>query len=328
MKTSYCPDLEDAYRDLTVLVTGGTGFLGKWIVDKLLEWECTVIVAVNNIDKRSIFTTESEKRRLLHFFRYDLESKIEANLEEYGGRIDIIFHLAAAGVRSLQADKPATLRKNILGAYGIGEFAARCSVRRIVCAGSCFEYGSGDMVKEASHLEPRTAYAKSKILCRELLDWFGETTKIEITHLRPFTIYGPGEQRERLISHVIERLHNDEPLAITDGSQIRDFIFVEDVRDAFLCAGVHPAAAGNIFNVCTGNSRSVQSIVEIICDLLGADRKSLEYGKIRRRKSDMDMLVGDPNHIRETLDWQPTIEIREGLRRTIEWRLDKHIVEC
>lgn len=327
MKNSYCPKLKNSYRDLRVLVTGGTGFLGKWIVDKLLEWECTVFVAINNIDKQSIFTSNSEKHRLLHFFRYDLESKIEANLEEYGGRIDIIFHLAAAGMRPLQADNPTTLRKNILGAYEIGEFAARSSAHRIVCAGSCFEYGSGDMVKETAHLKPKTAYAKSKILSRELLDWCGKTANIEITHLRPFTIYGPGEHRERLISHVTRCLDYDEPLTITDGSQTRDFIFVEDVRDAFLCAGVHPAAAGNIFNVCSGNRHSVQSIVEMICDLLGADRKSLEFGKIPRRKSDANMLVGNPNHIQEILDWQPAIEICEGLRRTIEWRLDKTIVK-
>jgi nucleoside-diphosphate-sugar epimerase len=323
-----CPsDPTKAYRGLRVLVTGGTGFLGKSLVDRLLLLGCTVFVGVRENKKRDLFYL-GEKPGVLHQFQYDLASPIEIDPDLFDSTLDLVFHLAAAGVHPNQSANLVTMRDNLLGASGLMEFSRACSVKRIVCAGSCFEYGSGERIGENSKLAPKTTYAKSKILCRELFDWFGQSYDIEMVYLRPFTIYGPGEARHRLISYVTESLMRNRPLSLTDGKQVRDFIFVEDVRDAFLAAGIHLKAEGGVFNVCTGQGYSVMSIAKMICGLLGSDMGLLKFGGLSRREADTDVLVGDPAHIWETLGWQSSVQIEDGIQRTLETLLEDGFVKA
>ena len=311
-----CREIEVAYRGLTVLVTGSTGFIGQRLVKELLSYGSIVLAGVSGRSKSSASETWVGQNNL-HIFEYDLASELRFDqLKEFGG-IDLVFHLAAAGVHPKFANCPSAITENTLGAYHLAKFLSINKVNRLVCVGSCFEYGGGDNLSETAELNPVSVYALSKILARDTLAWGNRSKKIDVAYLRPFTVFGPGERPDRLIPYVIDRVVHGEPAYISDGEQIRDFIFVDDVVAAFLQAGVHPNTAGETLNICTGRGYSVRSIVELICATLGSNNADIRYGEVARRQTDTDILVGDPSKAERLMGWKSSVEIDQGIQSAI-----------
>jgi nucleoside-diphosphate-sugar epimerase len=195
--------------------------------------------------------------------------------------------------------------------------AQRLHSRFLYC-GSCFEYGSGARWTEEARPAPTTEYGAAKVGGWALVNAFAQRTGIEVVSLRPFTMYGPMEPPGRLIPSVVRQALAGRPIDLTPGDQARDFVFVEDVADAFVAAATTDSAVGRTFNICTGTAVTVRDVVRRILVATGSSSEA-RFGALAYRSTELSILSGDPTCAEEVLDWRARVSLDEGLARTIAW---------
>jgi nucleoside-diphosphate-sugar epimerase len=298
------------------LVTGAAGFIGSRLVRELLARDCSVIAAVR---------PQGGQERLRNLdgdfkiFPLDLGGFSADDLVQQEKKIDLIFHLGAYGVDSESTDFDLMVNTNVRGTCELLKFARMVSVGRFIYCGSCFEYPSGQMIKEDIMPKPVSQYGVSKSAAWMFVNQFYRQYHLPVVTLRPFTVYGPGESSRRLVSSVIQAVLKQKPLELTLGEQARDFVFLDDVVNAFLlAASADKALKGETFNISTGIETSVKAMVLKIIDLMGADVKP-SFGAIPYRPSEFWHLSGDPSKAAAKLHWQARTSLEEGLRQTIAW---------
>lgn len=291
-----------------VLVTGAAGFLGSQVTHRLLERGDDVVALVR---------PASDLGRL---------EDVRANLDVRGldlaagdsvaiGSVDCVLHLAAAGVAG--ADDDGTIvAANVLGTLRALELATASRAETFLYCGSCFEYGPGERHREDDPLQPISAYGASKAGGWLLAQAYGVEHHLAVTGVRPFTVYGPGESASRLVPSLCIGVARGEPVELTEGTQTRDFVFVDDAVDAILLASA--ARIPRTFNVCTGSSSSVRELAAEIA-ALAPGKHDFRFGARPPRTVEFPVLSGDPTLARDVLGWSATTSLRDGLRRTLEW---------
>ena len=191
--------------------------------------------------------------------------------------------------------------------------------RRAVLVGTCAEYdwhGDGYLQDGETPLRPATLYGVSKDALRRVASAYAAREGTEIAWARLFFMYGPGEEAERLVPAVIRPLLAGKPAQTTSGSQVRDFMHVDDVG-----AALAALAEGNVtgaVNIATGEGVTIAEVVDMIGELAGAEQL-IERGALPTRASDPPRIVGDASRLARELGFSPRIELRDGLAATIEW---------
>ena len=307
--------IAEALAGRRVLVTGASGFIGSHLVRRLVEIGCSVVALVrpstnlwriqNIVDR--IETVEGDLRYLDY---RDLASGLSDTA--------VIFHLAAAGVDSAADDQATIVETNVMGTLRLLQLGCELEVGRFVYCGSCLEYGGGTFVSEDQFSSsPISEYAASKTAAYLLGNTFVQRYGLPVTSLRPFQVYGPLEASNRLVPQTITRSLNGEKIELTGGEQSRDFVFVEDVVEAFLRAAIVPKAVGGTFNVCGGSATSVREVVSAIIELTGGSATPL-FGALPYRPTEIWTMTGDPSRAKETLGWRLKTSLTEGLKQTIK----------
>lgn len=298
-----------------VLLTGATGFIGASLTRKLLHEGCQV----------SIFI-----RRSSDFWRIkDIFDQVEVHyvdlrdlsVDDFKDKIKgthIIYHLGAAGVNQFQKDSLSIVETNIRGTLCLLQLARDLKVERFVYCGSCFEYGSGSFLREDMLPAPGNEYAASKLSAGILVNTFFCKYGLPTVYLRPFTVYGPFEGPRRLIPHVIRSILEGRDIELTEGEQTRDMVFIDDVLEAFLIAGIEPKITGKTFNLATGQEIAVKDVVLTLMELMATRVKPL-FGKQSYRESEWWALSGNPSYTRDILKWQAQTSLKDGLQKTIQW---------
>lgn len=298
-----------------VLISGAAGFIGANLVRRLQRGGAVVTAVVR--PESHLWRLEGLADDVI-VVRADIAG-LSAN--QLPGPIDVFVHLAAAGVDPARGTERELLATNVQGTLRALETARELGASRFVCCGSCFEYGEGRGWSEEALPTPRAVYGATKAAAWLLAHALGRRFGLDVVSLRPFTVYGPLEAPHRLIPFSILRALDGEPLELTGGLQTRDFVYVDDVVEAFVCALVSPAAAGGTFNVCTGVEHSVQEVVSMVVDLTGCASRPV-FGAKPYRDAEIWTLSGDPRRAREVLGWTARTTLREGLERTIAWFRD------
>lgn len=298
-----------------VLVTGATGFIGSHLVKKLLSERCHVIVIIrpsSNLWRIQDILDQVEivEGDLSHFETSQLGSRLSD--------LQIIYHLAAAGVDQSYQDVGSIIQTNVMGTLQLLQLAHVLKIRRFVYCGSCSEYGPGTLLSEDLLPMPICEYGASKSLAWMLAHTFSRKYCFPIVSLRPFTVYGPFEAGHRLIPYTIIKTLDGLDVDLTSGEQTRDFIFVEDVVEAFLLAAVVPNAVGCTFNACTGLATSIRQVVSKIAELTGNVVNPL-FGVRPYRNNEIWTSSGDPTNAKKNLGWSARTSLRDGLRKTIQW---------
>lgn len=298
-----------------VLVTGASGFVGTHLVARLLSEGRRVIALV-----RPSSVWPAEWRDRVDIVKCDDFS--EGNLRRLlTTPVETVFHLAAYGVRPDHREVDEILRINVeLPAALVrlsGEWGAR-----VVMAGTFSEYRSPkgkNVLLEDSPLEQGKLYGSSKAAGGLMASAIAHDRGIGFRLLRLFKVYGAGEAPHRLLPALVNGLGKRERVAISAGTQVLDFVYVDDVVEAMLRADAHCRAKGGIatWNVATGRPHSVREFAEQVVSAMSADASLLGFGAIAMRKDDEPWLVGSPDLLRTELGWQPSIGLEEGVRDAV-----------
>ena len=296
-------------------ITGGAGFIGSHLAKELvrLGQQVTVIDNLCGADGSNLKEIEGK----IQFVQADV-CQFPVLKSAFEG-IDFVFHLAAqiSVARSVQCPEE-TWQNNVQGTENVLEAALQAGVKKVVFASSSSVYGNGTDVPymENAALEFKSPYALSKYmgekLCRHYTEVFGLHTII----LRGFNVFGPGQRTDgpyaAVVAKFIQTAKEDKPFPIHgDGSQVRDFIYVEDVVKANLLA-VQQGGAGEAYNVASGQPCSVQELCQLIEQIAG---RSLGCVFLPERAGDVAISSANINKMK-SLGFVPAVSLKEGLKRT------------
>ncbi len=303
------------------VVTGGAGFIGSHLVDRLLA-DGRRVRAVDNF----ITGGPHNLKHLEGEGRFEL---IEADIRDRAGTRDVlggaerVFHLAALAdiVPSIQ-NPEGYYDTNVTGTFNVLQAARAVGVKRLVYAASSSCYGIPDNypTSEDAEIRPEYPYALTKFLGEELVLHWCQVYGLPAASLRFFNVYGPRARTSGTYGAVfgvfLAQILADQPLTVVgDGEQTRDFTYVGDVADAVATVGNHDDS-GEVFNVGTGKDVSVNRLVE----LLGAE----EVINIPKRPGEPDCTLADVSRIRERYGWASKIPIEDGVRIMLDnidyWR--------
>ncbi len=284
------------------MVTGASGFIGGHLRRRLLS-----------LGQRVIALSSAE-----------LDLRDEGAVEKVFGAEPIarVYHLAAFGVRAEADNVKEVIEVNTVASLSLARAALRHKVERFIYLGSGFEYQPRDTpIDEEAPLGSHNLYGASKAAGWLLMDYLRREEGLPLTTLRPFTVYGPGESASKLVPYVALHALNREPMQLTAGAQIRDYIYVSDVVDALVGAADGENLTGRVYNLGAGaaHALSVRALVERILELAGAPLSLCAFGAAARTRRDPPYLVADASRAHRELKWQPRVSLEQGLRETLNW---------
>jgi UDP-glucose 4-epimerase len=301
------------------VVTGGAGFIGSHLADALTEQGVAVVVVDNMANGRPENLARAAATGLCTIRRADI-ADFEAIRPCFEGA-DTVFHLAGLAdiVPSVENPRPY-LRVNVDGTVNVLEAARGAGVERLAYAASSSCYGIPDATPtpESAELRPQYPYALSKRLGEDCVLHWGRVYGMQVNSLRLFNVYGPRAQTHGAYGGVFkvflpQKLAGRPFTVVGDGSQVRDFVHVRDVAQAFILAATSPAQ-GEVFNVGSGAPQSVNRLAE----LLGGERVHLP-----KRPGEPDATWADIGKITSMLGWRPTVRFEQGIAEMLE-RIDDY----
>lgn len=316
---------ENFWRNRRVFITGANGFIGSWLTRALIEKGAKVSVLIKEEILGSLLN--SEKPKLKKVFKGSLVDYrlVERIFKEE--RPDTCFHVAAQAIVGKANQSPLpTFESNIKGTWNILEVARNNGIGRMVVASSDKAYGEHKRLpyREDFSLSALHPYDASKACSDILARTYDHTYNLPLAVTRCSNIYGGGDINfSRIIPDAIRSiLKNKNPIIRSDGSPLRDYIYIEDVVQAYLTLAEHIGERdvnGQAFNFGTGRPISVLKLVNKIIELSG--RKSLRpviLGK-GKLKGEIDKQYLDITKAGRLLNWKPRYSLEEGLKKTIEW---------
>ena len=232
--------------------------------------------------------------------------------------VDYVFHLAAqAGVRASWGKSfEIYTRNNIEATQKLLEFYKSKRLRKFVFASSSSVYGDAELpMRENSMLKPVSPYGVTKLAGENLCYLYWKNYNVPTVSLRYFTVYGPRQRPDMAIHKFVRAILNDEEIAIFgDGTQTRDFTFVDDVVEANILAAAN-GIKGEVFNVGGGSRVSVNELIKLLEEITG---KKARMNCIEKQKGDVGDTLADTGKMSGT-GWKPKVKIEEGLRQFVKW---------
>jgi len=304
------------------LVTGGAGFIGSNIVSELLKQDQDVVVLDN-------FAT-GKRENILPLMKNPRMTMIEGDLRSFHivrsavKGVDYILHQGALPSVPRSINDPITSNDvNILGMLNIREAAKEFGVKRVVCASSSSIYGNSETLPkvESMPINPMSPYALTKYAQERYCQVFYQLYGLETVALRYFNVFGPRQdptsQYSAVIPKFIKMIMNDqEPVIYGDGSQSRDFTFVENNVWANIQACTAEKAPGEVINIACGERYTLIQLVEMINEILG---KNVEPRFEPDRAGDVKHSLAAIDKAKDVLGYNVRVDFKEGLERTIDF---------
>jgi len=304
----------------TYLVTGGAGFIGSHMVSELVRRGEEVRVLDNFATGKRANLRAVQDKVIVH--EGDIRD-LEKIRPRFGG-VDYVIHLAALpSVARSVADPVESNLINISGTVNVLVAARDAQVKRLVFAASAAAYGDNPVSPRVESLlpSPLSPYALQKVAGEHYCQVFTRLYGLATVALRFFNIFGPRQDPTSPYTGVLSKfitayLRGDPPTIFGDGEQSRDFTYVENVVDAALRACLAPQAPGNVINVGTGKSYTLNQAVGLLNRIFERDTKP-QYGP--PRPGDVRHSQAEIRLARELLGYEPKIDFEDGLRQTVEW---------
>jgi nucleoside-diphosphate-sugar epimerase len=302
-----------------VLVTGGGGFIGSHLAARLASLGYSVRILDN-------FATGRRSNVLALAGEIEL---VEGDIQSYErvhnavAGCEVVFHQAALpSVPRSVADPLTSNATNVTGTLNVLLAARDAGVRRVVFASSSSVYGATKELPKREDMAalPVSPYAVAKLACEGYCRSFGEVYGLETVALRYFNVFGPNQDPRSQYAAVVPNfitaaLTNQSPTIFGDGEQSRDFTYVENVVDANLLAMDADVAPGRVYNVACGQAVTLNQLFAELCELVDSD---LEPIYAPPRAGDVRHSLADLTRTRQDLGYEPSVELREGLSRSVK----------
>ncbi len=307
---------------MRVLVTGGAGFIGSSLVDRLLA-EGHDVVALDDLSTGTLDNlSDARARRRFSFVRGDIT---DGGLPDVvtAAAPDVVFHLAArTGPRASIRDPVEDARRNVLGTVNLLEAARASGARKVVFAssgGAIYGNAARQPVSERVGADPLSPYGAAKISGEIYLGMYRKLYGVRTATLALGNVYGPRQEPDDdtgVVATFCAAMARREPTTIFgDGTNARDFVFVDDVVDAFVRAAEKPCD-GRRFNVGSGIATSVRQLHALVAELAcRADEPRFADGRL----GEWHGVALDVSSARHGLGWEPFTPLREGVSRTLAW---------
>ena len=306
------------FKEKKVLITGGTGFIGANFVYKFLDLGYDVHLIVR--PESRFWRIEPIKKKVkLHYI--NLFSAIE--VEEFIKRLkpQIILNFAAYGAYPRkEKDEKLIIETNLLGTVNLVNALSKIKFKCFIHTGSSSEYGLKDKpMKETDSLNPVNLYGFTKAAATMYCQYMSRKLNLPIAVMRPFAVYGYFEDKDRLIPTIIKACLINKTLNLVNSNFVRDFIFIEDIIEAYLKAIKNiDKIKGEIFNLGTGREKKISEVVEIIKRLTHSSIRP-SYGKIKPAQIEPQHWVANISKAKKLVNWQPRDNLKEGLKKNTEW---------
>jgi len=206
----------------------------------------------------------------------------------------------------------------VMMSLSLAKALAIAGCQRFVAIGSCFEYDYdyGYLSESVTPLKPRTLYAAAKDATRLVLESYCRGTSMSFAWTRIFYVYGPGEQESRLVPSVVLALMKETPAKCTEGLQIRDYLYVEDVASAIVAVAL--SNFEGTVNIGSGEPVTVRAIVQLLGETLGRT-DLIAFGAITTNPVDPPFVLADVRRLQNEVGWRPSVSLEEGLQQTVQW---------
>lgn len=312
----------------SVFVTGGTGLVGSWLVKKLLAAKANVLLLVKDVNPQSEIVRSGDLARCaVTYGNLEDFDTLEHAINLYD--VDTVFHLGAQTQVGVAHRYPLqTFEANVRGTYNLLE-ACRIHpdlVKRIVVASTDKAYGTQKILPytEDTPLDARNSYDVSKSCADLIAQAYYHTYNLPLGITRFGNVYGGGDWNLKRIvpGTIIDLANGKSPVLRSDGTPLRDYIFVEDVAEGYLRLAEKlddPAVVGQAFNFSHGVPVSVIQIVNAIQKLMG--RENLKPVILNNAKAEIPEQYLDATKAKKLLGWQARFDLETGLKQSIDWYL-------
>ena len=291
-----------------ILILGGTGFIGYHLAKESLRrgFEVTSVSKNKPIKKRclkkvkyiiaDISDKNSIKKKIKNFFYYVVNL---AGYVDHSNRIE-------------------TYKSHYLGCKNISNFFSKKKIKRFIQVGSSMEYGlAKSPQKENFKCKPKSIYGGAKFLSTNYLLNLHFKKKFPVTVVRLYQVYGPYQDLNRFIPIVINSCKNNRNFPCSHGRQYRDFLYIDDLIEAFFLILKNPKTEGEILNIGYGRPLKVRSIIDRILGYYKSGNP--QFGKVKLRKEEQVKIYPDISKAKKVLKWKPKINFTKGLVKTIQY---------
>jgi nucleoside-diphosphate-sugar epimerase len=297
----------------SICLTGASGFIGSMTARCFLDAGWDVVAICRSGSNQSRLVALGSRLAVVDA---DLSNVDDLGPRLLSGRCEVCVHAAwpqTTGRYLSNASNDVVIDQM----RRLGRAIAGAGCRRLILAGSAVVYAPGDVPsRESDPTSATTPYARAKQAVWEEAQRLGDEHRWSVVDARIFQPYGPGESTTRLVPSMIRALLRDEPVALTAGTQVRDFVHVEDVAAALVVLA--QSAVEGVVNVGTGIGTPVRSVAEIVGRRLGRASR-LEFGALEEAGEMRPFLVADSKRLMDECHWRPRFDLESGLEQTIAW---------
>lgn len=296
-----------------LLVVGGTGFIGHYLVQKSrqLGW---------NVDSLSLHRPKFEQTvQGANYLVGDIAKKDTLSQVHQGDKYDYVVNLGGYIDHCSYFDHGAdVIDQHFRGVQNLIELVQHDGLRRFVQIGTSDEYGDNPAPQNENDSEkPLSPYAVGKLASKQLLEMLYRSNGFPCTILRFFLVYGPGQHADRFLPQLIKGCLNGESFPVSAGEQYRDFCYVTDIVEAIICSINEPNALGQLINVASGKRHQIKDVIKQVQSLIG--KGCPQFGDVSYRHGENMELYADIQKAQRLLQWSPSVDFETGLSRTINW---------
>lgn len=297
---------------MRILLTGATGFIGSHLASFLIDSGFDLLLTKRSSSNLSRCVGYIDKVMWTDTDNKDWVSQAVAF------RPEVILHAAWNGVENTRRDDWEAQLSNVSFMYCLLKVAAGGGTSKIICLGSQAEYGNFETkVVESHKVSPASSYAVVKLANLELLKSFCADRQVQWYWLRVFSVLGEDDNASWLLPAVIAKLKNNEPMALTEGGQEYDYIYIQDLNRRILQVVDHVGDKSGVYNICSGEGIKIKHLLLLVAKKLSKPVSLLNFGAIPYRTNQTMKMVGDPSKFESAFGTLPRLSVESIIDKLI-----------